>query len=151
LKHMGFGQKWWDIIALLLAFSSRVLLNGCPGRTFFHRCGLSQGDSLPPMLFILAMEPLQGLLEKATIQHVITPLRLRAARMRASFYAMMQHCFSIQARLTLLLFTESCCCLEMHLAWEQVFKSVWPIPLLVPTWNWMISSGFWGNQNPVTL
>ncbi|KAM0837393.1 hypothetical protein ACQ4PT_061695 [Festuca glaucescens] len=39
------------------------------------------------MLFILAMEPLQRLLEKATEEKILSPLRLRAARLRASFYA----------------------------------------------------------------
>jgi hypothetical protein len=88
LKHMGFGQRWRDIIALLLASSSsRVLLNGYPGIPFFHRRGLRQGDPLSPMLFILAMEPLQRLLEKATANNVLSPLTLRAARLRASFYA----------------------------------------------------------------
>jgi hypothetical protein len=39
------------------------------------------------MLFILAMEPLQCLLEHATEQEVLSPLNLRVARLRASFYA----------------------------------------------------------------
>ena len=39
------------------------------------------------MLFILAMEPLQCLFEKATEQELISSLKLRAARIRASFYA----------------------------------------------------------------
>ncbi|KAM0917777.1 hypothetical protein ACQ4PT_009218 [Festuca glaucescens] len=63
------------------------MLNGSPGAPFFHRRGLRQGDPLSPMMFILALEPLQRLLEKATEHQVITPLKLRAARFRASFYA----------------------------------------------------------------
>ena len=39
------------------------------------------------MLFILMLEPLQRLLQLATEQHVLSPLKLRAARLRASFYA----------------------------------------------------------------
>jgi hypothetical protein len=39
------------------------------------------------MLFILAMEPLQRLLEIATTQRIISPLHPRTARIRASFYA----------------------------------------------------------------
>jgi hypothetical protein len=39
------------------------------------------------MLFRMAMEPLQQLMEKATMQKAISPLHLRVARMRASFYA----------------------------------------------------------------
>jgi hypothetical protein len=39
------------------------------------------------MLFILAMEPLQCMFEQATAQEVLSPLNLRVARLRASFYA----------------------------------------------------------------
>jgi ketosteroid isomerase-like protein len=39
------------------------------------------------MLFILAMEPLQCLLEQATVEEVLSPLNGRVAHLRASFYA----------------------------------------------------------------
>jgi mannosylglycoprotein endo-beta-mannosidase len=88
LKNMGFGQRWRDLISLILATSSsRILLNGSLGRPFSHRRGLRQGDPLSPMLLILAMEPLKCLLERATEQQIISPLNFRAARFRASFYA----------------------------------------------------------------
>jgi mannosylglycoprotein endo-beta-mannosidase len=67
LTQMGFGQRWRDLISLILASSfSRIMLNGCPGRPFAHRRGLRQGDPLSPMLFILAMEPLQLLFDRST-------------------------------------------------------------------------------------
>jgi hypothetical protein len=88
VKAMGFGHRWHDLVSLILATSSsRIMLNGSLGRPFFHQRGLRQGDPLSPMMFILAMEPLQCLLERASEQHIISPLHLRTARFRASFYA----------------------------------------------------------------
>jgi hypothetical protein len=40
LQALGFGQRWRDWVATLLASSSsRVLLNGMPGRKFKHARG----------------------------------------------------------------------------------------------------------------
>jgi hypothetical protein len=67
LEQFGFGSRWrgW-VSALLSTASTAVLLNGYRGKWFKHFAGLRQGDSLSPMLFILAMEPLQRLLDLAT-------------------------------------------------------------------------------------
>lgn len=87
LKGFGFGQKWTDMIAWLLSTSSsRVLLNGCPGEPFLHRRGLRQGDPLSPMLFILAMEPLQKMIAKATADGLLTPISQQAASLRTRLY-----------------------------------------------------------------
>ena len=42
---------------------------------------------LSPMLFILAMDPLQRLLDLATQQGILTPLPITAAKWRTSLYA----------------------------------------------------------------
>jgi hypothetical protein len=60
LKALGFGQKWRDWVAAILATSSsRVLVNGRTCNKFKHARGLWQGNPLSPMLFILAIDPLQ--------------------------------------------------------------------------------------------
>jgi hypothetical protein len=88
LGGFGFGQRWRDLVSFLLATStSKVLLNGTPGRMLRHRRGLRQGDPLSPLLFILMMEPLQKFLQKATEVGLLSPLGLRTARTRSSFYA----------------------------------------------------------------
>jgi len=70
---MGFGAKWRAWVSILLGnTSSAVFLNGARGKWFRHRRGLRQGDPLPAMLFILAMEPLHRLLELATSNGSLT-------------------------------------------------------------------------------
>jgi hypothetical protein len=88
LSAFGFGPVWRRMTALLLSSaSSRILLNGEPGPPILHRRRLRQGDPLAPMLFILALEPLQQILARATESGLLTPLANGAARMRSSFYA----------------------------------------------------------------
>jgi hypothetical protein len=64
-----------------------VLLNGARGKWFNHFRGLRQGDPLSPLLFIMAMEPLQRLMEIAGRDGLVTPLHVRADKLRVSFYA----------------------------------------------------------------
>lgn len=88
LGQMGFGWRWREWITILLSSSSMaIMLNGSRGRWYKHFRGLRQRDPLSPMLFILAMEPLQRLLELATSSGMLSPINHRAATLRFSLYA----------------------------------------------------------------
>lgn len=88
LNHLGFPPRFRGWISTLLSSaSSRVLLNGVPGAPIKHGCGLRQGDPLSPLLFVLAIDPLHLILQKATAQGKLHPLGGQAMSIRASLYA----------------------------------------------------------------
>jgi hypothetical protein len=88
LRKMGFGDRLLACIcALLSAASTRVLLNGSPGSRVAHGRGLRQGDPLSPQLFILVMEVLHFMLERATHEGQLAPLADTGLRQRTSIYA----------------------------------------------------------------
>jgi hypothetical protein len=88
LQRLGFGTKWRDWISPVLSTaSSRVLLNGIPGKPLKHRRGLRQGDPISPMLFILDMNPLQRILKRAAKRGIIHPILGLAGGVKTSLYA----------------------------------------------------------------
>jgi hypothetical protein len=62
LRHVGFGQRWRDLICLILSTSTQVLVNGEPRETILHRRNLRQGDPLSPILSILVMDVLNSII-----------------------------------------------------------------------------------------
>ncbi|WVZ63220.1 hypothetical protein U9M48_012865 [Paspalum notatum var. saurae] len=88
LQQRGFGQRWCNLLCLLLSTSStHILVNGQPGENIFHHRGLHQGDPLSPMLFILVMDVLNSMVQFATNKGLLQPLAVQRVRHRASFYA----------------------------------------------------------------
>jgi hypothetical protein len=87
LRRLGFGERILSCIcALLSTASTRVLLNGCPGSRIANRRGLRQGDPLS-QLFILIMEVLHLMIEKASAVGLLAPLASSGLRHRTSIYA----------------------------------------------------------------
>ena len=81
LHYLGFGWLWCNLISNLLTTSSaRIILNGEPSESINHQQGLRQGNPLSPVLFILAIDVLNGLLvKKAGEEGFLQPLSNHSA------------------------------------------------------------------------
>jgi hypothetical protein len=75
------------ICGLLTTSSTQVILNGTPGSKIIYERGLRQGDPLSPMLFILVMDVLGFMINKAVEENLLQPLARRSLQHRISIYA----------------------------------------------------------------
>jgi hypothetical protein len=88
LRCLGFPPAWlrWMEIAMRTA-STKVIVNGSPGRKIAHVRGLRQGDPLSLQLFVTATEVITKLFCRAADQGYLMPIGNCMSVQRISVYA----------------------------------------------------------------
>ena len=78
MQKMGFGGKWADWINWCISIATySVLINGSPTSFFHSTRGLRQGDPLSPYLFVIGMETLSCLINRAAREGFLTGYKIR--------------------------------------------------------------------------
>jgi retron-type reverse transcriptase len=73
LQHKVFGAKWQLWMKMIMGSgTSSILLNGVPRKVFHCKRGVRQGDPLSPLLFVLAANLLQSILNSTLHQGVLS-------------------------------------------------------------------------------
>ena len=73
MQRKGFDSRWtgWSN-TILSSGSSSVLLNGVPGKHFVCRTGVRQGDPLSPLLFVIAVDLLQSVVNEMCSRNILS-------------------------------------------------------------------------------
>ena len=129
LMALGFSTKWHNWISSILgSSSSRILINGRPSQNIKHAKGLRQGDPQSLLLFIIAIDPLQRIIEHAAQQGLLQPVLPKQAKLWCSLYADDATLFAIPtptelARLQKILYVfGECSGLKVNLSKTEIFQ-----------------------------
>ena len=85
LTALGFSTKWRNWISSILGTSSsRIIINGRTTQNIKHAKGLRHGDPLSSLLFIIAIDPLQRIIDQAATQGLLQPVLPTMANLRCA-------------------------------------------------------------------